>query len=74
MIMCSHKHHVFFFKRQQNCHSQILDQILGGRRGHRWVVESCRSQTNPTLQEFVVSATAHGFSSSVAADGFQGFL
>ena len=47
---------------------------LGGRRCHRWVVESCRSQRNPMLQEFVVSATAYGFSSSVAADGFQGFL
>ena len=46
----------------------LRQRILGGRRCHRWVVESCRSQRNATLQEFVASATAHGFSSSVAAD------
>ena len=52
----------------------LKQRILGGRRCHRWVVEICRSQRNPTLQEFIVSATVHGFSSSVAADLFQGFL
>ena len=52
----------------------LRQRILAGRRCHRWVVESGRSQRNVTLQEFVVSATAHGFSSSVAADRFQRFL
>ena len=37
--------------------TSLRQRILGGRRCHRWVVESCRSQRNPTLQEFVVSAT-----------------
>ena len=52
----------------------LRQRILAGRRCHRWVVESGRSQRNVTLQEFVVSGTAHGFSSSVAADRFQRFL
>ena len=47
------------------------DFRIGGRQCHRWVVESCRSQRTATLQEFVVSATVHGFSSSVAAPRFQ---
>ena len=54
----------------------LRQRILGGRQCHRWVVESCRPQRterNATLQEFVVymSATVHGFSSSVAAHRFQ---
>ena len=59
LLLGQSKRHIFY---------QPWDRILGGRRCHRWVVESCRSQRNATLQEFVVSATAHSFSSSVTAD------